>query len=425
MARAINKLSAFFVKKHQEPGYYLDGAGLYLQISSSGTKSWIFKFTLNGRTREMGLGPEHTISLADARDLAVAQRKLLREGKDPIIERDNMLAAAKLAISRRVTFDECAHQYIEAHKAEWKNAKHYDQWVSTLAAYVSPHIGALPVSDVDTGLVLKCLEPIWTTKTETAVRLKGRIERILGWATTRGFRSGENPARWKDHLDHLLAAPGKIAKERHYPALPYTDIGAFMAELKKRPGVTSQALEFAILTASRSGEIRGATWGEINFDEALWTIPPERMKMGKEHRVPLSRRAVAILKERQKENSEGYIFPGRGGSIVSDASLNAVIKRMNAEEEAGPRWVEPKTGEGVVQHGFRSTFMDWAAETTDYPKELRDMSLAHAVDDKVEAAYRRGDLYQKRVCIMEDWAAYCSKVHKPGKVVPIRKSTAA
>lgn len=422
MARAINKLSPLFVNRHQEPGYYGDGGGLYLQISVFGTKSWIFKYTRGDRTREMGLGSLYDFTLAEAREVATAQRKLLHDGKDPIAERDAARQANRMASARRITFDECAEKYIEAHRAEWKNPKHPEQWTNTLATYASPHVGKLQVSDVDTAAVLKCLEPIWATKTETASRVRARMERVIGWATTHGYRSGDNPARWKDHLDHLLATPNKIRKKKHYPALPYLEMGAFMAELRKRDGISPRALEFAILTAVRSGEVRGATWDEIDLNAAVWTIPAERMKMKKEHRVPLSGDAIKLLESIPRFEDCPFVFPSAKLIPLSNMTLTAVIKRMNKDEA---RWIDPKTGEGATPHGFRSAFMDWASEMTDYPREVREMSLAHTVGDKVEEAYRRGDLYRKRVCIMEDWAAYCAQVHKPGAVVPIRSSAAA
>ena len=422
MAREVNKLSTFAVSRAKEPGYFLDGAGLYLQVSSSGSKSWIFKFTLNGRPREMGLGPVHTIGLAEARELAAAQRKLILQGKDPIEERKAEKRALRLAAARRVTFDECAEKYIESHRNEWRNPKHADQWESTLQMYASPHIGKLSVADIDTGLVLKCVEPIWHAKTETATRVRGRIEKVLDWATTRGYRQGENPARWKGHLEHSLATPNKIAQVKHQPALPYIQVGAFVRDLRQRSGTAASALEFAILTAVRSGEVRGAMWGEIDLEQGIWTIPAGRMKMKSDHRAPLSKRAIEIL-EGMKTVVEStaptaLVFPSPRGKTLSDATLLAVIKRMN-EGEDGPKWIDPKTGSRVVPHGFRSTFRDWAAECTNHPRWLAEKALAHLVGDETERAYQRGDLLEKRRRLMEDWAGYCDKEHLPGEVIPI------
>lgn len=428
MARAINKLTAMEVKNKTEPGYYLDGGGLYLQISAFGTKSWVFKFTLNGRSREMGLGAIHTITLQEARELARDNRKLLTEGIDPIEARGARKQDERLKSAKRITFDECAEKYINTHKESWKNPKHKDQWTNTLATYASPYIGKLAVSDIDTGLVLKCLEPIWGLKTETATRLRGRIEKILDWAATRGYRSGENPARWKGHLEHNLAAPNKIAKVKNQPALPYSQVSAFLKDLRQRSGSAAVALEFAILTAGRSGEIRGATWGEMDLDSGVWTIPADRMKMDNEHRVPLSRRALEILKQLKEQagkvKPDTVVFLSPRGLVLSDATLNAVIRRMN-EGEGGPKWIDPKTKKEAVTHGFRSSFRDWAAECTNYPWWLAEKALAHLVGDETERAYQRGDLLEKRRRLMEDWAAYCETGHTPGEVIPIRSQAAA
>jgi integrase len=298
--------------------------------------------------------------------------------------------------AERVTFDECASAYIYAHRGSWKSAKHAAQWETTIAAYVSPIIGALPVAEVDTALVVKVLRPIWTTKTEIATRLRGRIESILDWATTHKFRRDENPARWRGHLESLLANPNKIAPVNH-PALPWREIGAFMTELRKREGVSARAIEFAILTVCRSGEVRGARWSEIDLDAKLWTIPGERMKAGKEHRVPQSTSAVAILAA--IERHDGLVFPGRDkDALLSDMSLTSVLRRMERTD--------------ITVHGFRSTFRDWCSEygKNAFSREVCEHALAHGLLDKVEAAYRRGDLLEKRVTLMQAWADYCGGV---------------
>jgi integrase len=376
---------------------YGDGAGLWLQVSKSGAKSWIFRYDFCGRRRQMGLGSCNTVDLALAREKAKACRLVLLEKRDPIEERDKARAEYVHQQAKRVTFDECASAYISAHRGSWKSAKHAAQWEATIAAYVSPIIGALPVADVDTALVVKVLKPIWNTKTETATRLRGRIESILDWATTHKFRRDENPARWRGHLENLLANPNKIAPVKNHPALPWREISTFMTELRKREGVSARAIEFAILTACRSGEIRGARWSEIDLDAKLWTIPAERMKAGKEHRVPLSTSAVAILAA--IEQRSGLVFPGRDKeALLSDMSLTSVLRRMERTD--------------ITVHGFRSTFRDWCSEygKNSFSREVCEHALAHGLPDKVEAAYRRGDLLDKRVVLMQAWADYCGGV---------------
>jgi integrase len=394
MSYTINKLSAIKVRSVTRPGMYGDGAGLWLQVSRSGSKSWIFRYDFFGRRREMGLGSCNTVDLALAREKAKACRLVLLEKRDPIEERDKARAEYVHQQAKRVTFDECASAYIAAHRGSWKSAKHAAQWETTLAMYASPIIGVLPVADVDTALIVKVLKPIWTTKTETATRLRGRIESILDWATTHKFRRDENPARWRGHLENLLANPNKIAPVKNHPALPWREIGAFMTELRKRDGVSARAIEFAILTACRSGEVRGARWSEIDLDARLLTIPAERMKAGKEHRVPLSSSAVAILAA--IERRDGLVFPGRDqDALLSDMSLTSVLRRMGRTD--------------ITVHGFRSTFRDWCSEygKNAFSREVCEHALAHGLPDKVEAAYRRGDLLEKRVVLMQAWADYC------------------
>ncbi|MFC5550509.1 tyrosine-type recombinase/integrase [Massilia aerilata] len=397
MSYTINKLSAIKVRSVTRPGMYGDGAGLWLQVSKSGAKSWIFRYDFCGRRREMGLGSCHTVDLALAREKAKQCRLVLLEKRDPIDERDKARAEYVHQQAKRVTFDECASAYISAHRGSWKSAKHAAQWETTIAAYVSPIIGAMPVADVDTALVVKVLRPIWTTKTETATRLRGRIESILDWATTHKFRHDENPARWRGHLENLLANPNKIAPVKNHPALPWREIRAFITELRKREGVSARAIEFAILTACRSGEVRGARWSEIDMDAKLWTIPAERMKAGKEHRVPLSTGAVFILAA--IEGRSGFVFPGRDKeTLLSDMSLTSVLRRMGRTD--------------ITVHGFRSTFRDWCSEydKNSFSREVCEHALAHGLPDKVEAAYRRGDLLEKRVVLMQAWADYCGSV---------------
>ncbi|MGK5020778.1 tyrosine-type recombinase/integrase [Janthinobacterium sp. LB2P10] len=406
MARTVEKLSALAVSKAKTPGYLGDGAGLYLQISKSGTKSWIFRFTFSGKQREMGLGAAHTIGLGDARVKARECRALLLTGKDPLEARNAEKLADALERAKMITFDQCAAAYIAAHRSGWKNIKHASQWENTLATYAGPIIGALPVAAVDTGLVVKVLSPIWQEKTETATRLRGRIESILDWATVSKYRVGENPARWRGHLDNLLADPGKLGRVKHHPALPWQDVGGFMKELRQRDGMSARAVEFAILTAARSGEVRGAVWEEIDLDCALWTIPAVRMKAGREHRIPLSAEAVALLK--QMPRVEKHVFPGsKRATPLSDMSLTAVLRRMDRND--------------ITVHGFRSTFRDWCSESVanSFPREVCEHALAHSLPDKVEAAYRRGDLLEKRILLMQVWSNYCNSVPVVASVTAI------
>lgn len=412
MARLIDKLSHLGVSKATKPGYYGDGGGLYLQVSSSGSKSWVFRFTLAGKQREMGLGALHTVSLADARLKAKECRLLLLEGKDPLEARNAAKLAEALERAKMMTFDQCAAAYIEAHRGGWKNAKHASQWENTLKTYASPIIGKMPVALVDTALVVKTLSLIWKEKTETATRLRGRIESILDWATVSKYRQGDNPARWRGHLDHLLADPGRSKRTKHHPALPWQEMGAFMAALRGQEGVAAKAVELAILTACRSGEVRLATWAEFDLDAALWVIPAERMKAKREHRVPLSDAALALL--RRLPRGGDLVFPGaKPGKPLSDMSLTAVLRRMDRS--------------GITVHGFRSTFRDWCAESVanSFPREVCEHALAHSLPDKVEAAYRRGDLIEKRTLLMRAWADYCNTIPTAATVTPIRGVVAA
>jgi integrase len=322
---------------------------------------------------------------------------LRHEGIDPIDARDALKAEQRLAEATAMTFRECAEQYIEAHVAGWKNPKHAKQWPSTLETYVYPVFGALPVQAIDVGLVMKVLQPIWQTKPETASRVRGRIESVLDWATARGYRKGENRARWPGHLDNLLPARGKVRKVKHHPALPYADMGDFFAALHKQDGVGARALEFLILTATRTGEVIGARWEEFDIGKRVWTVPADRMKASKEHRVPLSDRALAIIEGMKAEriNDHPFVFPGaRPDKGLSNMAMLKLLGRMDRDD--------------LTAHGFRSTFRDWAAECTSFATEVAEMALAHTVSDKVEAAYRRGDLVQKRRELMEAWATYCN-----------------
>ncbi|CAI8880367.1 tyrosine-type recombinase/integrase [Burkholderia ambifaria] len=394
MPRAINKLTPLAVTKTIKPGLYADGGGLYLQITTAGVKSWLFRYMRNGKARGMGLGPVHTIGLADARARALDCRRQLLDGIDPIDSRNAERAAQGIAQTNAVTFQHCAEKYIEAHRASWKNAKHADQWTNTLTTYAYPIFESLAVSAIDTALVMKVLEPIWTTKTETASRVRGRIESILGWATVHGYRVGENPARLKGHLDKLLPKRSRVQKVEHHPALPYADLPDFMNELRAAEGTAARALEFLILTATRTNETIGATWQEFDLDEGVWIVPAERMKMRKEHRIPLSARAIALVKAQQKLKRGDYVFPGaRDKKPLSNMAMLQLLERMKRTD--------------ITVHGFRSTFRDWAGETTHYPREVCEAALAHGIKDKAEAAYARGDLFAKRAALMQDWGEYC------------------
>ncbi|MDO8894087.1 MAG: tyrosine-type recombinase/integrase [Nitrosomonas sp.] len=410
MGRIKSAISARGVKKlSKTPGMHAVGgvSGLYLCVNVSPSlsantnptfaASWIYRYSFSGRRRDMGLGSFSDFSLEEARHKASSCRSQVLQGIDPLEDKQKQVDANKKAHIKRVTFQQCINSYLDAHGDAWKNAKHRAQWRSTLETYACPSIGNLNVAHIDAGLVLKVLEPIWKTKTETATRLRGRIESILDWATVRGFREGENSARWKGHLDKLLPSPAKIAKVKHFTALPYKEISQFMQQLRNQSGIGAAALEFSILTAARSGEVRGALWSEINLSENLWLIPADRMKAGREHRIPLSDAAITVLNRMQENHVSDYVFPGvKQDKPLSDMSLTATLKRMGRSD--------------LTAHGFRSTFRDWASETTAYPQEVCEMALAHTIANKVEAAYRRGDLFDKRIHLMHDWANYCNNL---------------
>ena len=404
MSRAIFRLTTRSIESRSTPGYFPDGAGLYLQVARSMakkndqpdrppvTRSWVFRFTLNQRTREMGIGSVRVLGLAEARAKAAECRRLIADGKDPIQERNKTRAEATLTVAARMTFDQCAATYIAAHRDGWRNAKHAEQWENTLRTHASPVIGSLSIREVTLPHILKILEPIWRDKTETATRIRGRLESVIDWATVRGFRSGDNPARWRGHLDHLLPKPSKVTKVEHHPAVAFDQLPEFFARLGRQEGTGARALSFLILTAARSGEVRGATRAEIDFEAAVWTVPGERMKAGREHRVPLSPAALALIAASKDANQEAFLFPAPRDGQLSDMTLSAVMRRMKV---------------AAVPHGFRSSFRDWCSECTDFPREVAEMALAHVIGDKVEAAYRRGDLFDKRRRLMERWAAFC------------------
>ena len=403
MSSTDRKLTALKVASLNAPGFHGDGGNLYLQVSPTGTKSWVLRYQIAGRQRWMGLGPLELVSLSDARKRALAARLKLLEGIDPIEEK----RAARRAAGDAVTFKEAAERYIAAHEKSWKNPVHRAQWTSTLTAYAYPTLAKTPVDAITVGHVIKVLEPIWSTKSETASRVRGRIELVLDWASARGYRQGDNPARWRGHLDKLLPPKSRVAKVKHHAALPYGDLPDFMVALEGQEGVGARALAFTILTAARTGETIGATWDEIDLDAKCWTVPAERMKAEKEHRVPLSKQALGILKALPREGE--YVFPGgKAKRPLSNVAMLAVLRRM---------------GRGnITTHGFRSTFRDWAAERTSYAAEVAEMALAHTVADKVEAAYRRGDMFEKRRRFMQDWATFATSSPTTATVTPLRAS---
>lgn len=410
--RKIHTLTATAVSKAHKAGYYSDGGGLYLQVAPGGAKTWIFRYsrkTLDGKTArpEMGLGGLHALSLAQARDKARTCRNQVLNGMDPIAARKASELALRLEQARAITFSDAAKQYIELNKSGWKNAKHADQWTNTIAMYCEPVFGHLAVAAIDTALVLRVIEPIWSKKTETASRLRGRIESVLDWAKSKGYRTGDNPAAWKGHLDAILPSPGKVKTVNHFAALPFAQIAEFMKALRARDGIAARALEIAILTAARSGEVRGATWSEIDFEAATWTIPAARMKAKREHKVPLSGAAIAVLNGLKGVRDGEYVFPtARASKPLSDMALTEVLRRMERSD--------------ITAHGFRSTFRDWAAERTNFSREVCEMALAHTIGDAVEAAYRRGDLFDKRRALMNAWASFCG--NEPAVVIPIADS---
>lgn len=408
------KLVAVTTKKLQD-GWHADGGNLYLFVRGV-SRTWVFRFTApDGKRRNMGLGSLDTVSLSDARVLAKELRAKVKhptDPADPLNERKKTRVAAKLEQARHMTFKQCAVACMEALRHGWKSTKHAAQWEATLETYAYPVLGNLPVASIDTAFVMQCLSPIWITKNETASRLRGRIEKVLAWATTHGYRHGENPARWRGHLDNLLAAPSDVQEVKHHAALPFKEMGVFMADLRTREGMGARALEFAILTAARSGEVRGATWQEIDLSEKIWTIPSARMKAKKEHRIPLTEDSITLLSGLPQLDDTALVFPSsKPNAPLSDMTFTAVLRRMGRGE--------------LTVHGFRSTFRDWAGETTSYPRETVEHALAHQLKDKAEAAYARGTLFEKRRRLMNDWSLYCDKAQgKTAKILSIQKEVA-
>lgn len=370
------------------------------------------RYTLNKKPCEMGLGSFVAFSLAEARQRATAQRKLLADGVDPLATKHSDLLAQRMADASVITFSKAATAFIDSNSSAWRNAKHADQWRNTLATYANPVIGEIPVSKIETAHVLRILTPIWSTKTETATRVRGRIEKILDWAKVQGYRSGDNPATWRGHLSEALPNPSKVAKEAHHPALPWVEIGGFMVALRTMQGAAAQAMEMIILTATRTSEVLNAKWTEFDIEAGVWVIPKERMKGFREHRVPLSVAAIGVLEKAKAEKTGSeYVFTGRKKAALSNMACLATLKRMGRGD--------------LTVHGFRSTFRDWVSESTSYPRDVAEMALAHKIEDKSEAAYRRGDLIEKRRALMSDWAAHCAVVRVSADVVAIRAKVAA
>lgn len=395
MPRKAKELSSLEVRRLNRPGRWSVGGvdGLGLQVTKSGAQSWVLRFRIGARQREMGLGSFPTVSLAGAREKARQLRSIVGDGGDPIAIIEARESAALAERQTQKTFSEVAERYIAQHERSWKNAKHQAQWAATLRTYAEPSIGKLLVKDIRAAHVIGVLEPIWTTKTETATRVRSRIELVLDYATARGYREGLNPARWKGNLDAALPNASKVAPVRHHVAVAVKDAPSFMKRLRAQQGMGARALEFVMLTAARSGEVRGATWSEVDLEAGLWTVPASRMKSGREHRVPLSKEATGLLGALPGDHlPDDYLFPGMRGPL-SDMSLTAVLRRMKVAATA---------------HGFRSTFRDWVSEHTEYSGEVAEMALSHVIGDKVEAAYRRGDLLEKRVALMTDWASFLS-----------------
>jgi integrase len=417
MARSAGRLTAVAAKAlvaAGRPGAHADGGNLYLRIAGPSAAKWTLRYMLAGRAREMGLGAydpdgRRGLTLAEARAAAADAQRLLRDGVDPLAHRRAEAEAAEVraaeADAKSRTFREAAGLYVAAHDAGWRNPKHRAQWRATLDAYAHPLIGELPVGEIDTDHILRCLNPIWTAKPETAARVRGRIEAVLDYAAARGWRAGQNPARWRGHLSNLLPRRSKVAPVEHHAALPWREMGAFMARLRAQGGTAARALEFCVLTATRTGETIGARWSEVDLEAAVWTVPAGRMKAGKEHRVPLSGAAVAVLRAMaplRPEEGDGFVFPGgKADGPLSSMAMLMLLRRMGRGD--------------LTVHGFRSAFRDWCEEATSTPHAVSEAALAHAIGDKVEAAYRRGDLFAKRRALMEEWARFCAEA--PAAVV--------
>jgi len=420
LRHTLHHLKPLNLKRATAPGYLGDGGGLYLQITKSGARSWIFRYSLGGQRREMGLGAfsrvrsdaPPPVSLATARKLAAEKRALVAGGTDPITARDAERARQRLQQARGVTWAKAVDQFLAAHEATWRNAKHRQQWRNTLTAYASPVFEGLSVGSIDTPEVIKVLDRIWQDKPATASRVRGRIERVLDWAKVRGYREGENPARWRGHLDKVFPTKAKVKRAKHHAAVDIDDAPAVYARLCETDGMAALALRFVVLTAGRAGEILGARWLEIDLQAAIWTIPGARMKAGQVHRAPLSREALAVLRAAAKYRVNDRIFPSsRRGRPISSSSLLKVLQAVVAAD--------------ATVHGFRSTFRDWCSERTSFSREVSEMALAHTIENPAEAAYRRGELLRKRAQLMEAWARFLTTPAASANVVPISRKQRA
>jgi integrase len=409
VARHLHRLTATTVANLKTKGMHPDGGGLYLRVTVNGTKSWIFRYTSGRNTRDMGLGAFPTVTLAKARELAMECRRHRQDGRDPIQARLRERVAVKLEGLQATTFKACAEQFISSHEIGWRNAKHRQEWRRTLSTYVYPSFGDVTVGEVTTEHILSALQLIWSTKTETASRLRGRIEAVLAFAKARGMRTGENPAQWRGHLAQILPARARVKEVRHHLAIPYRELPDFIHRLRQsRSIIAARALEFLILTAARSGETQGARWDEVDFEQRMWTVPGERMKAAREHRVPLSDRAIAILKELAEIRQNDFVFPGmRQGRPIGIVAMPRQLRDIRDD---------------ITIHGFRSAFKDWSAECTNAPNFVSEAALAHVIADKVEAAYRRTDLFEKRRKLMDAWAAHCARASALADGVPLRRT---
>jgi len=410
MPKRVLPLTARQVETARKPGFYADGNGLYLRVAPGGSRSWVYRFMLNGRRRDMGLGPYPLVTLASARERVAAARLVKLDGTDPLEERRAGALKARVERAKVVTFAEAAQQYVSAHRAGWRGARAVQDWTGTIEAYVLPIFGDLPVAEIDTGLVMQAIQPIWNTKTATATRVRARVEAVLDWCRVRGYRQGENPARWKGHIEALLPRKSKVAPVEHHPAMPYGEVAAFLAELRYVESSAARALEFAILTAARSGEVIGARWDEIDIPNRLWIVPAARMKSGREHRVPLSPPAMAVLEKIAETRYSDWVFSGRQvGQPIGKMAMLLTLQRVSGRDD-------------ISVHGFRSSFRDWCAELTQYPSELAEMALAHSINSAVEAAYRRGDMFDRRRKLAEAWGRFCTA---PATVVALNASQRA
>jgi integrase len=389
-----------------------DGAGLYFRVTPTGGRGWIFRYMLDGQRHDLGLGPYPAVTLADARERALAARRQVVGKIDPVAEKARDALERKKKAAKAMTFAQCAEAYIAAHSAGWRNARHAAQWKASLRDYVNPVLGELPVEAIDVALVMKIVEPLWNTKNETGTRVRGRVEVVLDWAAARGYRQGENPARWRGHLENLLPKPSRVQRVEHHAALPYQQVAGVIAELRRQESIGALALEFLILTAARLAEVIGAGWNEINLADRVWTVPAERMKSDREHRVPLSDGAITIIEKMQAMRSDHSLFPSsKPGSRISYLPLSLALKKACTEK--------------VTMHGFRSSFRDWCAEQTTFPTEVAELALAHQVGTKVEQAYMRSDLFEKRRQLAAAWARYCDTPAAEGRVVPLRQVAVA